>query len=64
MDLSNAKWRKAEKSQGNGQCVEVARLDGMVAVRDSKDPNGGVLMFTPDEFAAFVDGASKGEFDE
>jgi hypothetical protein len=57
-------WRKASKSGNNGQCVEVAFLDaGAVAVRDSKDPEGPVLTFTPAEWGAFLDGARKGEFD-
>ena len=57
-------WRKASKSGSQGQCVEVACLDGgRVAVRDSKDPNGPILTFTPGEWDAFIDGARKGEFD-
>jgi Domain of unknown function (DUF397) len=50
-------------SQG-GECVEVAMLsDGGWAVRDSKDPQGGVLLFTAAEWSAFLDGAKTGEFD-
>ena len=57
-------WRKASKSTSNGQCVEVAHLDGgRVAVRDSKDPSGPVLVFTPGEWDAFLDSARRGEFD-
>ncbi|GGV02226.1 hypothetical protein GCM10010182_19810 [Actinomadura cremea] len=45
MDLSNAQWRKASRSLSNGgECVELARLPGTVAVRDSKDPEGPVLL--------------------
>lgn len=35
----------------------------MIAVRDSKNPNGPALLFTPDEWHAFVAGARNGEFD-
>ncbi|MFB4319842.1 DUF397 domain-containing protein [Actinomadura sp. 21ATH] len=39
MDLTGAKWRKSSYSSSNGgNCVELAGLPGMVAVRDSKDP--------------------------
>ena len=47
-----------------GDCVEVARnLPGAVAVRDSKDPGGPKLVFTPDEWRAFTAGVTAGEFD-
>ncbi|MFD0899080.1 DUF397 domain-containing protein [Actinomadura sediminis] len=48
MDLSNATWRKASRSGENGgNCVELAALPGSVAVRDSKDPDGPVLLLRP-----------------
>ena len=56
-------WRKAQRSTANGACVEVASAAGKVVIRDSKDPYGPVLVYTPDEFSAFLDGARKGEFD-
>lgn len=63
-DLPNAAWRKSRHSAGNGgDCVEVATVDRRVAVRDSKDPDGPALMFTPAEWAAFLAGAKDGEFD-
>ena len=44
--------------------MEVARnLPGAVAVRDSKDPEGPKLVFTPDEWRAFAAGVRDGEFD-
>lgn len=54
--LTEAVWVKSSRSGGNGgQCVEVARnLPGIVAVRDSKDPDGPALVLTPDAFAAFT----------
>ena len=57
-------WQKARKSLANGSCVEVGRADGLIAVRDSKDPEGPVLHYTPAEWDAFLDGARKGEFDQ
>lgn len=45
----------------NGNCVEVAELgDGAVGVRDSRDPRGGVLRFTPEEWKKFLDGVGHG----
>jgi hypothetical protein len=55
IDLSRAVWRKSARSNNGGACVEVARnLPGIVAVRDSKDPAGPKLIFTHDQWAAFV----------
>jgi hypothetical protein len=55
-------WRKSTRSGDNGQCVEVRHANGTVQVRDSKDKTGPVLIFTPVEWEAFLDGAQKGEF--
>lgn len=64
LDLSNAEWRTSTRSQGNGQCVEVAtNLPEVVAVRDSKDRTGPVLTFTPSGWKAFTSGIQRGEFD-
>ena len=63
MDLSRAKWRKSTRSDANGQCVEWADLGNTVAVRDSKDPSGPVLVFTPGEWRSFVEGIKDGEGD-
>jgi hypothetical protein len=65
IDMSRAVWAKSSHSGGNGgQCVEVAsNLPGFVAVRDSKDPDGPKLIFTPDEWRAFAAGIRGGEFD-
>lgn len=64
MELSGAQWRKSTRSGSSGDCVEVAdNLPGVVAVRDSSNPNGPALVFTPDEWKAFIGGAKDGEFD-
>ena len=49
-------WRKSSYSgNGGGDCVEVARsLPGVVAVRDSKNPDGPILTFSRDEWASFI----------
>jgi hypothetical protein len=41
----------------------VAHIDCAIAIRDSKDVNGPVLTFSPQEWAAFVAGVRDGEFD-
>ncbi|HUY50507.1 MAG TPA: DUF397 domain-containing protein [Streptosporangiaceae bacterium] len=57
IDLSGAAWAKSRYSNGQANCVEVARnLPGSVAVRDSKDPDGPALVFTPAAWSAFTAG--------
>jgi hypothetical protein len=61
MDLSRAAWRKSTHSNNGGDCVEVAGTgpavavrDSAVAVRDSKDPAGAALAFTPAQWHIFT----------
>ncbi|MET8310413.1 DUF397 domain-containing protein [Micromonospora sp. NPDC005173] len=56
MELTGARWHKSSRSSGNGgDCVEVAdNLPGIVAVRDSKNPSGPALTFSPAAWRVFV----------
>ena len=64
IDWTRVTWTKSTRSNGSGECVETAQLPGgSRAVRDSKDPDGPVLVFTPSEWRAFVEGVKDGEFD-
>ncbi len=62
VELSRARWRRSSRSGANN-CVEVARVGGFVAVRDSKNPDGPKLVFRTREWAAFAAGVKAGEFD-
>ncbi|WP_433711814.1 DUF397 domain-containing protein [Nocardia sp. CA-084685] len=64
VDLSGARWFKSTRSSGGKECVEVAFLDGdQVGVRDSKNPTGPALVFSPSQWDAFTAGVHGGEFD-
>jgi hypothetical protein len=55
MDLTSAIWRKSSYTTSNGgNCVELASVPGTVAVRDSKDPDGPVLVVDRRAFAEFL----------
>lgn len=62
MDISNVTWRKARSSDANGgECVEVGSTSAAsVAVRDSKDPDGPRLAFTPAGWQAFTRQVKRG----
>jgi hypothetical protein len=60
-DLIGARWRKSTYSNNGGQCIEVADgVPGALPVRDSKDPEGPALTFTPEGFATFIQGVKNG----
>jgi hypothetical protein len=62
-DITRVTWRKSTRSNGSGNCVEIAELAESVAVRDSKHPTGPTLRFARAEWQAFIDGAKDGQFD-
>lgn len=63
-ELARASWHKSSRSGSSANCVEIAELhDGHWAVRDSKQPDGPVLVFTPSEWTAFTRGMRDSDFD-
>ncbi|WP_151773895.1 DUF397 domain-containing protein [Streptomyces abyssomicinicus] len=60
LDLSGAEWRSSSRGRGD---VQIAFVEGFVAMRNSHSPESPSLIFTPDEWGAFVSDARKGEFD-
>jgi hypothetical protein len=78
IDLSPAtgEWQKSSYSGSNGECVEISVIDGgqmpgdhaasvvrLLAVRDSKDPAGPRLHFTPGAWNTFARDIKDGAFD-
>ncbi|WP_326797990.1 DUF397 domain-containing protein [Streptomyces sp. NBC_01808] len=63
-DLTNATWAKSALSSGGQNCLEVAFIDGVVALRDSKDignPEAQVLILSEDDYRAFTGGIQNGQ---
>ena len=64
IDPASLSWHKSSYSTGGGECVETAVLpDRRVALRDSKQPDGAILLCTAAEWTAFLAGTKAGEFD-
>jgi uncharacterized protein DUF397 len=56
IDLSRAEWCKSSYSGQSGNCVEIARnLHGLVAVRDSENPDGIKLIFSRKTWRVFIE---------
>jgi Domain of unknown function (DUF397) len=63
-NANGAAWKRSSGCDNSGgNCVEVAELPGATAVRDSKDPEGPVLVYARNEWSAFIAGVKNGEFD-
>ena len=57
IDLSRAEWHKSSYSSQSGNCVEVAsNLPGLVAIRDSKQPDGAQLVVSQETWLVFIRG--------
>lgn len=66
VDLTNAEWAKSSLSNGGTNCLEVAFVEGAVALRDSKDvgdPEAAVLVISEDDYRAFTGGIRNGQKD-
>jgi hypothetical protein len=63
--LDGAVWRKSERSNSQGACVELARLDSAtVAMRNSRDPKGTALIYPAGAVRAMVSALRAGDFDD
>jgi len=62
-ELSEGKFFKSSFSGDAGQCVEVRITKQNIAVRDSKNPEADIMVFSNDEWNAFIQGVKNGEFD-
>ncbi|MGW0588474.1 DUF397 domain-containing protein [Streptosporangium sp. NPDC002607] len=62
-DLSGARWRKSSLSADGPSCVEMAFVGNDVAVRDTKNRDGGTLIFRRNEWTTFINGIRNGHFD-
>ena len=56
-------WRRASFC-ASGECVEVTRQNGMIVMRDSKEPRSPMLHYTTQEWQSFVRSIKAGEFDD
>ncbi|MEV4746328.1 DUF397 domain-containing protein [Streptosporangium sp. NPDC049248] len=62
-DLSGARWRKSTLSGDGPSCVEMAFVGNDVAVRDTKNRDGGTLIFPRNQWTTFINGIKNGHYD-
>ena len=63
-ELVGATWKKSQRSNSQGACVEIARLDSdTVAMRNSRDPRGAALVYPAGAVRSLVSAMRAGEFD-
>jgi hypothetical protein len=63
LDTNFAEWRKSPLSNPpDNQCVEVSFSSNAVGLRDSRNPDGYVLVFDQGEWEAFIGGVEAGSF--
>lgn len=63
--LTGVAWRKSQRSNSQGACVELARLDSAtVAMRNSRDPQGTALIYPASAVRAMVSALRAGEFND
>ncbi|MGW1276205.1 DUF397 domain-containing protein [Streptomyces tsukubensis] len=67
MTTASPRWFTSSYSDNGGNCVEVAAnlaiTDGIIPVRDSKNPTGPALALPAKAFSTFVAGIKSGELD-
>jgi Domain of unknown function (DUF397) len=62
-ETADLPWQKSTRSGAAGHCVQLAAVEGGVALGHSKDEARGAFVFSADEIAAFIAGVKLGEFD-
>jgi hypothetical protein len=58
-NLTHASWRKSSRSADSANCVETAFIGRTVGVRDSKNPNKDILLFSSRQWQNFIQGSTK-----
>ena len=58
---STLAWRTSSASGGSGECVEVARWESSVLIRDSQDRSGPILVVNATQWLGLLERARKGD---